>query len=96
MGLTNWKNSPNGKILKSDVSIAKNYLLEKEIGDLNLLVSAFLDLAEIQALRNQLMNMNDWLERTNKFLDSNSLDVFPNAGIISHEQAIEKAHYEYE
>ncbi len=96
MGLTSWKNSPDGKILKSDVSIAKNYLAEKEIGDLNLLVSAFLDLAEFQARRNQLMNMNDWLERTNKFLDSNSLDVLPNAGTISHEQAIEKAHKEFE
>jgi len=96
MGLTSWKNSPEGKILKSDVSIAKNYLLENEITDLNLLVSAFLDLAEFQARRNQLMNMSDWLERTNKFLDSNSLDVLPNAGSISHEMAIEKANKEYE
>jgi len=96
MGLTSWKNSPAGKILKSDVSIAKNYLAENEIGDLNLLVSAFLDLAEFQARRNQLMNMNDWLERTNKFLDSNSLDILPNAGNISHDQAVEKAHQEYE
>jgi hypothetical protein len=96
MGLTTWKNSPDGKILKSDVSIAKNYLAEKEIGDLNLLVSAFLDLAEFQARRNQVMNMNDWLERINKFIDSNSLEVLPNAGIISHEQAVEKAHKEYE
>jgi hypothetical protein len=96
MGLTSWKNSPDSKILKSDVSIAKNYLAENEIGDLNLLVSAFLDLAEFQARRNQLMNMNDWLERTNKFLDSNSLAVLPNAGNISHEQAVEKAHKEYE
>ncbi len=96
MGLTSWKNSPDGKILKSDVSITKNYLAENEIGDLNLLVSAFLDLAEFQARRNQLMNMNDWLERTNKFLDSNSLDVLPSAGNISHEQALEKAHKEYE
>lgn len=96
MGLTTWKNAPNGKILKSDVSIAKNYLAEKEIGDLNLLVSAFLDLAEFQARRNQLMNMKDWLDRTNKFLDSNSLEILPNAGVISHEQAVEKAHNEYE
>ncbi len=96
MGLTSWKNSPDGKILKSDVSIAKNYLAENEIGDLNLLVSAFLDLAEFQARRNQLMNMKDWLERTNKFLESNSLDILPNAGNISHEQALEKAHKEYE
>jgi hypothetical protein len=96
MGLTSWKNSPDGKIVKSDVSIAKNYLAENEIGDLNLLVSAFLDLAEFQARRNQLMNMKDWLERTNKFLESNSLDVLPNAGIISHEMAVEKANAEYE
>ena len=96
MGLSTWKNAPNGKILKSDVAIAKNYLNENEIGDLNLLVSAFLDLAEFQARRNQLMNMKDWLERTNKFLESNSLDVLPNAGIISHEQAVEKADQEYD
>ena len=96
MGLSTWKNAPNGKILKSDVAIAKKYLNENEIGDLNLLVSAFLDLAEFQARRNQLMNMKDWLERTNKFLESNSLDVLPNAGIISHEQAVEKAHQEYD
>lgn len=96
MGLSTWKNVPGGKILKSDVSVAKNYLQENEIGDLNLLVSAFLDLAEFQARRSQLMNMKDWLERTNKFLESNSLEVLPNAGTISHEQAIDKAHTEYE
>ena len=96
MGLSTWKNAPEGKILKSDVSIAKNYLNENEIGDLNLLVSAFLDLAEFQARRNQIMNMKDWLERTNKFLESNSLDVLPNTGKISHEQAIDKAHAEFE
>ena len=96
MGLTSWKNSPEGKILKSDVVIAKNYLSENEIGDLNLLVSAFLDLAEFQARRNQLMNMKDWLERTNVFVESNKLDVLSNAGSISHEQAMQKAFEEYE
>ncbi len=96
MGLTSWKKAPEGKVLKSDVTIAKNYLQENEIGDLNLLVSAYLDLAEFQARRNQLMNMKDWLERTNKFLESNDLEVLPNAGNISHEQAVEKAHSEYE
>jgi hypothetical protein len=96
MGLSTWKNAPNGKILKSDVVIAKNYLNENEIGDLNLLVNAFLDLAEFQARRNQLMNMKDWLDRTNKFLEGNSLDVLPNAGTVSHEQAVEKAHQEYD
>lgn len=96
MGLTTWKNAPKGKILKSDVTIAKNYLNENEIGDLNLLVSAFLDLAEFQARRNQIMTMKDWLERANKFLESNSLEILPNAGKISHEQAIDKAHAEFE
>lgn len=96
MGLSSWKNSPEGKILKSDVNIAKNYLSKNEIGDLNLLVSTFLDLADFQARRNQVMNMKDWLTRTNKFLESNSLDILPKAGNISHEQAIEKAYQEYE
>ena len=96
MGLTTWKNAPKGKIMKIDVTIAKNYLNQNEIGDLNLLVSAFLDLAEFQARRNQLMNMKDWLERTNKFLESNSLDILPNAGKISHETAIEKAYSHYD
>jgi len=96
MGLTSWQNSPNGKILKSDTKIAKNYLSEQEIGDLNLLVSACLDLAEFQARRNKVMTMRDWLERTNKFLESNSLELLPNAGKISHESAIEKAGEEYE
>lgn len=96
MGLTTWKNAPKGKVMKSDVSIAKNYLNENEMGDLHLLVSAFLDLAEFQARRNQIMTMKDWLERTNKFLESNSLDVLPNAGKISHELAIDKAHSEFE
>lgn len=96
MGLSTWKNAPDGKILKSDVSIAKNYLQENEIGDLNLIVSAFLDLAEFQARRSQVMNMTDWLERLNNFLVSNNLDLLSNAGSISHDQAIEKAHAEYE
>jgi hypothetical protein len=96
MGLTTWKNAPKGKILKSDVFIAKNYLQENEIGDLNLLVSAFLDLAEFQARRKQTMNMNDWLERTNKFLESNSLAILPNAGKISHDEAIDKAESAFE
>ena len=96
MGLSTWKNAPQGKILKSDIIIAKNYLSEPEIGDLNLLVSAFLDLAEFQARRSKLLLMKDWLERTNKFLDSNSLDILPNAGKISHEKAVEKAYQEYD
>lgn len=96
MGLSTWKNAPDGKIHKSDVTTAKNYLNENEIGDLNLLVSAYLDLAEFQARRNQLMKMSDWLTRTNKFLESNTLEILPNSGTISHEQAVEKAHAEFE
>lgn len=96
MGLSTWKNAPKGKILKSDVTIAKNYLSKPEIGDLNLLVSAFLDLAEFQARRSKLLLMKDWLERTNKFLDGNSLDILPNTGKISHDKAVEKAHQEYD
>jgi hypothetical protein len=96
MGLSTWKNAPAGKIHKSDVTTAKNYLNENEIGDLNLLVSAYLDLAEFQARRNQLMKMSDWLTRTNKFLESNTLEILPNAGTISHEQVVEKAHAEFE
>lgn len=60
------------------------------------MVSAYLDLAEFQARRNQVMMMKDWLERTDKFLESNSLELLPNAGKISHEEAIEKAAEEYE
>jgi len=96
MGLTSWKNSPSSKILKTDVGIAKNYLSETEIGDLNLLVTAYLDLAEFQARRKVVMKMQDWIERTNKFLDSNNLEILPDAGKISHEKALKKAEVEYE
>ncbi|MDR1369764.1 MAG: virulence RhuM family protein [Dysgonamonadaceae bacterium] len=96
MGLSTWKNAPKGKIIKNDVRIAKNYLSEDELKDLNLLVNAYLDLAEFQARRHVALRMTDWIERTNKFLESNSLDILPNAGKISHEQAIGKAEHEYE
>lgn len=96
MGLTTWKNSPNGKIMRSDIKIAKNYLHENEIGDLNLLVSAYLDLAELQARRKQIMTMKDWLQRTNTFLEGNGMDVLPNAGKVSHNEAMEKAELEFE
>lgn len=96
MGLTSWKGSPKGKILKSDVKIAKNYLSQDEISDLNLLVSAYLDLAEFQARRKTLISMQDWIVRTNNFLLSNSLEVLPNSGNVSHEEAMRKAEKEYE
>lgn len=96
MGLTSWKNSPNGKIYKSDVTIAKNYLNEKEISRLNRLVTMFIDYAELQAEDGNLMKMQDCVDAVNMFLQSNRQKVLESKGKISHEQAIEKAHYEYE
>lgn len=96
MGLTSWKNSPNGKIYKSDVTIAKNYLNEKEISRLNRLVTMFIDYAELQAEDGNLMKMQDCVDAVNMFLQSNRQKVFESKGKISHEQAIEKAHHEYE
>ena len=96
MGLTSWKNSPNGKIYKSDVTIAKNYLNEKEISRLNRLVTMFIDYAELQAEDGNLMKMQDCVDAVNMFLQSNRQKVIESKGKISHEQAIEKAHHEYE
>ena len=96
MGLTSWKNSPNGKIYKSDVTIAKNYLNEKEISRLNRLVTMFIDYAELQAEDGNLMKMQDCVDAVNMFLQSNRQKVLESKGKISHEQAIGKAHHEYE
>ena len=96
MGLTSWKNSPNGKIYKSDVKIAKNYLNEKELSRLNRLVTMFIDYAELQAEDGNLMKMQDCVDAVNMFLQSNRQKVLESKGKISHEQAIEKAHHEYE
>jgi hypothetical protein len=95
MGLTTWKNSPDGKILKSDTSIAKNYLSEKEISELNRLVELYLNFAELQAERNIPMKMNEWIEALDSFLKINRYDLLNNPGKISHEVAIEKAELEY-
>ncbi|MCD8236094.1 MAG: virulence RhuM family protein [Prevotellaceae bacterium] len=96
MGLTTWKNAPDGRIRKSDVTIAKNYLSEKEVHSLELLSTAFVDIAELKAERQQLMSMKDWKEQLVKFLSINDHDILPDAGSISHEQAEEKAWGEYE
>jgi hypothetical protein len=96
MGLTTWKNSPKGKVLKSDVSIAKNYLNEAEVSKLNRLVTLFIDFAELRALNRQVMKMSDWLAQVEKFLNFTDQQVLRNAGKISHEMAIAKAHEEYE
>lgn len=96
MGLTSWKNSPNGKILETDVVIAKNYLSKEELESLELIVSAFLDLAENRAKRHIPMTMEDWSKRIDKFLLADDLDILKDAGKISHEIACDKALTEFE
>ena len=96
MGLTTWENSPDGKILKSDCIIAKNYLDEKEIKNLNNLVNLFLDLAENNAERNIPMYMNDWTNEVENALKLFHYEVLEGKGKISHKQAVEKAESEYE
>ncbi|MFR9543418.1 MAG: virulence RhuM family protein [Rikenellaceae bacterium] len=96
MGLTSWKNSPNGRIRKSDVSIAKNYLSHEELESLNLIVSAYLDLAELRTKRRQVMYMSDWIVQLDKFLLADDRDILQNAGRISSEIAKEKAEGEFE
>lgn len=95
MGLTTWKNSPDGKILKSDTTIAKNYLSENEINELNRLVEFYLNFAELQAERNIPMKMNEWVEALDSFLQINRYDLLNNSGKISHDMAIKKADLEY-
>ena len=95
MGLTTWRNSPDGKILKSDTGIAKNYLSEQEIRELNRLVELYLNFAELQAERNIPMKMNEWTEILDSFLKINRYDLLNNSGKISHEKAILKAESEY-
>jgi hypothetical protein len=96
MGLTTWKNSPQGKILKSDVTIAKNYLNQVEVSKLNRLVGMFIDYAEVRALNRQVMTMKDWLKQVEKFLNYTDQQVLRHAGEISHEMAVAKAHGEFE
>lgn len=96
MGLTTWKNSPKGKVLKSDVTIAKNYLNEKEVDRLNRLVTMFIDNAEFRALNKQVMTMQDWLKQVKRFMEFNDQEVLEHAGRISHEMAVAKAHAEYD
>ena len=96
MGLTTWKDAPDGKIYKRDISIAKNYLNKKEMSRLNRLVTMFIDYAELMAEDEILMSMQDWIEQTNNFLKNNRRNVLEGKGSISHEQAIEKANKEYE
>jgi hypothetical protein len=95
MGLTTWKNGPQGKILSSDITVAKNYLSEKEVSKLNRLVSMFIDFAELRALNQQVMTMKDWLKYVEKFLNFTDQQVLRHAGKISHDMAVAKAHKEF-
>lgn len=96
MGLTTWEKAPNGKIVKTDVSIAKNYLKEEELESMGRLVNAFLDLAEDRAKRHTPMTMEDWAKRIDKFLDSDDRPILNDSGKMSAEQAKDYAETEFE
>ena len=96
MGLTSWKNSPEGKIIKTDVSIAKNYLNKTELESLGRIVNAFLDLAENRAERNIPMTMQDWAKRIDAFLEFDERKILKDEGKISAQIAKEKAETEFE
>ena len=96
MGLTNWKKSPEGKVLKSDVTIAKKYLSESHITELNRIVSAYLDLAENRAERGIVMNMEDWTKFLNQFLELSNYPILEHKGTVSALEAKIKAEAEYE
>ena len=96
MGLTTWKGAPDGKILKSDTLVAKNYLNQKELSRLNRLVTMFIDYAELMAEDEQLMSMQDWLKETDRFLTNNRRQVLDGKGRISREAAVKKVSGIYE
>ncbi len=96
MGLTSWAKGPKGKILKTDVSIAKNYLKQDELESMGRIVSAFLDLAEDRAKRHIPMTMEDWAKRIDKFLDADDKPLLEGLGNVSAEQAKEYAESEFE
>ena len=96
MGLTTWKGAPDGKILKSDTLVAKNYLNEKELSRLNRLVTMFIDYAELMAEDQVPMSMEDWLRETDRFLTNNRRNVLEGKGRISREAAVKKVGAVYE
>lgn len=96
MGLTTWKNAPAGKILKTDIGIAKNYLSEKEIDELNRVVGMYLDYAENQARRQIPMTMKDWVSKLDAFLQFNEYNILKDAGRMSHEVALKLAEKEFD
>ena len=96
MGLTTWKNAPDGRVQKSDTIIAKNYLSDAEVTSLNRLSNAFLDVAEDRADRQLVMTMADWKKELESFLEYYRYDILENTGTISAEEAKEKAYAEYD
>jgi hypothetical protein len=96
MGLTTWKNAPGGPVRKGDVAIAKNYLTREEIEALNLIVSAYLDFAELQARSHRPMHMADWITKLDDFIRLSDRDILLHSGRISHQEAEKQAHAEYE
>ena len=96
MGLTTWENAPDGKIVKTDVSIAKNYLKQSELEDLGSVVTAVLEFAESRAKRHIPMTMEDWAKRIDSYLSSDERPLLDNAGTVSHEYAKEYAETEFE
>lgn len=96
LGLTSWRKGPKGKIMPSDVAVAKNYLNKPELDHLNRIVTMYLDYAELQAVRNKPMYMKDWIEKLNAFLQFSEYEILTNAGSISHEIALALAAREYE
>ena len=96
MGLTTWKKSPDGKILKSDVIIAKNYLNKDEMKKLERLTNLFLDYAEDMALEEKIMTMKDWINATDDLLKLRKKKILQDSGKVSHNMAVEKAEKEYE
>lgn len=95
MGLTTWKNAPDGKVLASDVKVAKNYMVEMEIKESERLVTMYLDFAELQATRQVPMKMDDWAKKLDGFLQFNEYEILTNAGKVSHEVAKQLAETHY-
>ena len=96
MGLTTWKNAPNGRILKSDVGIAKNYLSEKEIEELERTISSFFDYIERLIEKRHTFTMEEFAKAVDKFLEFNEYEILKDFGKISHKKALQKAHREYD
>ena len=96
MGLTSWKNASKGAIRKNDVSIAKNFLNEKELDGLNRIVTMYLDYAEIQAQKGVVMTMKDWVDKLDAFLHFNEKEILKDSGNFSHEVAVALAESEYD